>query len=86
MARASWETTVSEGLEGFLAELDIGERGGQPLVLLDRDVARARDLDNLLADRAPALGDDARRAFLVVMQRDRELAVVGGLAHVARSR
>ena len=32
------------------------------------------DLDDLGADRALALGDDARRARPVVMQRDRKLA------------
>ena len=57
----------------LVAELDIGERAGQHLVLLDRNVVGLCDLDNLGADRALALGDDARGAFAVVVQRDREL-------------
>ena len=43
------------------------------------------DLDDLRADGALALGDDARRAGLVIMQRDRKLAF-GIDAHSARSR
>ena len=57
----------------LIAELDLGQRAGQHLVLLDRDVVGFGDLDDLVADRALALGDDARRAGAVVMQRDRKL-------------
>src|SRR6516225_9777013 len=82
----------------LVAELDIGERAGQHLVLLDRDVVGLGDLDDLGADRALALGCDARRALAVVMQRDRKLGLGPGLlldlllglldlaAHSARSR
>ena len=52
----------------------MGQRARQHLVLLDRDVVGLGELDDLGADRALALGDDARRTGLVVMQRDRELA------------
>src|SRR5882724_4049893 len=69
----------------FVAEFDIGQRAGQHLVFLDRDVMGLGDLDDLGADRALALGDDARRAGPVVMQRDGEL-VFQLRAHSARSR
>src|SRR5450756_1315680 len=52
----------------LVAEFDIGERAGQHLVLLDRDVMGLGDLDDFGADRALALGDDPRRAALFVMQ------------------
>src|SRR6266702_3216340 len=68
----------------LLAEFDLGERAGQNLVLLDRDVVGLGDLDDFCADRAPALGDHyGSAAALLVMQRDCEL---GCIAHVARSR
>src|SRR5246127_2529753 len=71
-------------LDGDLvAELDIGERARQHLVLLDRNVVRLGDLDDLGADRALALGCNARRALAVILQRDREpgpgLALLLGL-------
>src|SRR6516165_7682104 len=69
----------------LVAELDIGERAGQHLVLLDRDVVLFGDLDDFCADRTLALGDDARRAGAVIMQRDRERDF-GVRAHSARSR
>src|SRR6266404_4246803 len=69
----------------FIADLDIGQRARQNLVLLDRDVVGFSEFDDLGADDALALGGDARRAGLVVMQRDREL-VFGIHAHSARSR
>src|SRR5262249_53247988 len=65
-------------------ELDLGKRAGEHLVLLDRDVVGFCDLDDFCADRALALGDDARRAVAVVMQRDGKLVDVR--AHSARSR
>src|ERR1700752_3401179 len=68
----------------LVAKLDLGERAGQDLVLLDRDVMGFCDLDDLRADRALALGDHARRAGAVVMQRYRKLVDIG--AHSARSR
>src|SRR5690242_13559980 len=79
-----------ELLRNLVAKLDIGERAGEHLVLLDWDVVRLRDLDDLGAGRALALGDDAGRALtLVVLERDGDLGLVGGLdldAHSARSR
>src|SRR5258708_35324977 len=69
----------------FIAELDIGERAGQHFVLFDWDIMSLGDFDDLLADGALALGDDARRARLVIVQRDCKL--VSCLhAHSARSR
>src|SRR3954452_7588667 len=68
----------------LLAEFDLGQRTGQDLVLLDRDVVGPGDLDDLFADRTLALGDDDRRvAALLVMERNRKLRRI---AHVARSR
>src|ERR1035438_7775580 len=72
-------------LRDFVADLDIGKRAGQHFVFLDRDVVGFGKLDDLLADRPLALGDDPWRPLAVVMQRDRELAL-GFPAHVARSR
>src|SRR4030088_3273847 len=69
----------------FIAEFDVGERPGQHFVLLDRDVMGLGDLDDLLADAAPALGDNPWRTRLVVVQRDRKL-VPHLRAHSARSR
>src|SRR5579863_3286673 len=69
----------------FIAELDMGERTGENLVLLDRNVMSARQLDDLLTDASPALGNDPRRARPVVMQRYREL-VLCFHAHNTRSR
>src|SRR5580698_6304351 len=69
----------------LVAEFDVGERAGQYLVFLDRDVVGLGNLDDPGADRAFALGDDPRRAGAVVMQRDREL-VLGWATHSARSR
>src|SRR5271169_1957876 len=69
----------------FIAELDIGERARQHLVLFDRDVVGLGYLDDLVAEASPALGDNARRAGPVVMQRDREL-IFFLHAHSARSR
>src|SRR5579871_4985673 len=69
----------------LVAELDIGERAGQHLVLLDRDIMLFGDLDDLCADRPLALGDDARRAGAIVMQCDGKL-VPGVGTHSARSR
>src|SRR5258708_22019660 len=79
-----------EFCRNFIAELDIRQCAGQHLVLLDRDAMLFGDLDDLLADRALALGDHPRRAGPVVMQRDRELffgnLAFGWFAHSARSR
>src|SRR5712692_660086 len=72
-------------LRNFIAYFDVRKRPGQHLVLLDRDVMGPGDLDDLRTDGAPALGDDPWRAGLVVMQRDREMAL-GFHAHSARSR
>ena len=58
----------------FVADLDMGQGAGQHLVLLDRDVMFPGELDDLGADDALALGDDPRRAGLVIVQRDRKLA------------
>src|ERR1700723_2102463 len=69
----------------FLAELDIGQRPRQHLVVLDRNVVGFCDLDNLRAVAAFALGDDARCAGAIVMQGNRELALFVH-AHDARSR
>src|SRR5689334_24107896 len=69
----------------LVADLDLRQRAGEDLVLLDRDVVGFCDLDDLLADRAAALGDDLRRARAVVMQGDGKL-VVFARAHDARSR
>ncbi len=57
----------------FVVEFDLRQRAGQNLVFLDRHAMLARHLDDLVADRAAALGDDARRALAVVMQRDGEI-------------
>src|ERR1700755_1554047 len=57
----------------LVTEFDIGEGAREYLVLLERKVVRLGDLDDLGADRALALGDDARGAGAVIMQRDREL-------------
>src|SRR5690349_11726816 len=69
----------------LVAELDIRERAGEDLILLYRNIVLFGDLDDLRADRALALGDDARRAGAVVMQRDSERNL-GFRAHSARSR
>src|ERR1700758_746882 len=69
----------------FIAELDIGERAGEHFVLLDRNAVLFGDLDDPGADRALALGNDARRTGAVIMQRDGKLALGLG-AHSARSR
>ena len=69
----------------FVADLDIGQRARQHLVLLDRDVMGLGELDDLRADGALALGGDPWRTGLVIVQRDRELAL-GIHAHSARSR
>src|SRR5665213_2826458 len=69
----------------FIAEFDVGQRPGQHFVFLDRDAMLFGHLDDLGADAALALGDHARRAGAVVMQRDRELSL-GLFAHSARSR
>src|SRR5690242_12938690 len=42
----------------LLTQLDLGQRAGQNLVLLDWDVVSLGDLDDLGADRALALGND----------------------------
>src|SRR6478609_3891303 len=72
----------------FVADLDIGQRPRQHLILLDRDVMGLGEFDDLGADGAPALGGDPWRTGLVIVQRDRELAL--GIdrihAHSARSR
>src|SRR5262252_3048607 len=69
----------------FVADLDLRQRAGERLVLLDRHAVLARRLDDLAPDLALALGDDARRAGLLVMQRDRE-GVFRRRVHDARSR
>src|SRR5947209_14808748 len=69
----------------LVSDLDVGQRAGQHLVFLDRDVVGLGDLNNLGADAALALGGDPRRPCSVVMQRDRKL--LSALpAHSARSR
>src|SRR5437764_1069966 len=69
----------------LVADFDLGERAGEDFVLLDRNIVGSRDLDDLGAERAAALGDDARRAGLVIVKRNRKLAP-GLDAHSARSR
>src|SRR5262249_28535686 len=68
----------------LVAELDLRQRDGEACILLDRHAVRPGGLDDLLADRPGSLGDDARRARLLVVKRDGE----GFLrrAHEARSR
>src|SRR5437764_149784 len=79
-------TPVSSAISEFgILKVEAGRNAGQHFVLFDRDIMGLCDLDDLLADAAAALGDDARRARLVVVQRDRELALCLG-AHNARSR
>src|ERR1700753_1963005 len=69
----------------LVAEFDVRQRAGQHFVLLNRDVVSLGDLDDLLTDGSPALGDNPRRAGSIAVQRDRELAF-GRPAHSARSR
>src|SRR3954447_8102446 len=69
----------------FVAELDMGERAGEHLILLDRNAVGLGELDDLLAHHTSALGDHARRAGMVVMQSDRQ-RVFCVRAHSARSR
>src|SRR6266404_1051904 len=69
----------------FVADFDMGQGAGQHLVLLDRDVVFPGEFDDPGADDTLALGDDARGACFVIVQRDRKL-VFGIDAHSARSR
>src|SRR5690242_20681569 len=69
----------------LVADLDLRERAGERGILLDGHAVFARGVDDLLSDLALALGDDARRAGLLVVQRDRERVLVRAI-HEARSR
>src|ERR1700742_2886468 len=79
----------------LLAKLDMRQRSGKHFVFLDRNAIGLGDLDDLLAERSPALGDDARRTGTIIVQRDRNLSLgwlalvllaLGLSAHDARSR
>src|SRR6267142_3853019 len=68
----------------LVADLDLGERGRERGILLDRHAVRPGGLDDLLADRAGALGDHPRPSRLLIMERDGERFLRRG--HEARSR
>src|ERR1700742_3680427 len=74
----------------LLAKLDMRQRTGKHFVFLDRNAIGLGDFDDLLAERSPALGDDARRTGTIIVQRDRKLSLgllaLGLSAHDARSR
>ena len=62
------------------------QRAGQHLVFLDRDVVLLGHLDDLRAERSPALGDHTRRAAaFVIVEGDGDL-ILGLHTHRARSR
>ena len=60
----------------LVAQFDMRQRAGEDFVFLDRNAIGLRDLDNLLAKRSPALGNDTRRAGVIIVQRDRKLALL----------
>src|SRR5262245_31457593 len=74
----------------LVAKLDMRQRTGEHFVFLDRNTVCLGDLDDLFAERSPALGDDARRTGTIIVQRDRKLILgllgLGLSAHDARSR
>ena len=56
----------------FRVEFDVGKGFGQDRIFLQGNARRDRRLDDLGADQASADGGDPGRAFLVLLQRDRD--------------
>src|SRR5262245_31812446 len=50
----------------FLADLDVGKRRSETRVVLDWDAVRLCGLDDLLAERTAAAGDDPRRGAVLL--------------------